>query len=505
MLSKSFLSILFFGVTLVFCQAPALTLSNYDTPSYGIGWNMNRIVGSDETGTYFFDDRNLVKLNKEGKVILRKEIPWPAYSPKTSWETYVLRGGRLWMLNRSDYDKSTGSRKVYAQEIDKSTFDFSGSPKVIDEAKGESKLRTPFQYILHTPSDKYITIVVPGENSYFKIFDANMDVLRDKTPFKYPVYPQMDYSESNRFNSNFSREWPGIITMGGVNVTSSYLISSFHCDEIGNVFMNVYRIRNSGGLMGMRPSKEKPGPNDLQSNSVLIYRKNAAEPMVLELDKEGAPSITTMTINKAGELVCGGFYMVEGAIRPAGIKYVTIDPVSAKVILNKEIALDYKVMEGLPTEPEDKVKSPFSPLPEKHFYEILPLVTEDFSKICFAFEHIAVHEADNAKSNEVPAHYPDCREIVSVCVSKEGELLWQKKLPRWLRTESHQRGPKSFLHTVSKGNYYAFYTDHPENVSKQNIKEMSFIFPEKDQLSLIQPEKKWGAIVYVIIDGNGSA
>ncbi len=476
-------------------QTVSLSITNLDKPI-----SMDRkegLIGQDETGIYqriqiahgasMFA---LTKLDLKGKSIAYKEVvPIDGMEKMRFSPHFFLSNGRLWMSVKH-YMLKQKKITLLVQELDRSTLEYKGDPKVIAEDAFAKDADFTSDFLKPEGSAYFVLMHGNAKGCDYRLYNSSFEPVRDNAHTNMPFDGSTDGFPFDVVSGSTTKQvWEAKTNVGNVfSGTTGKRMTGMVCDTAGNLCINIFftdckRNANEGYI----------------GNYLFLLPKGATNAAELKLDDNDNISFTSVHSDKS-EIVCAGFYSVSGEILPQGTRYLRAT-FNGQVTVNKRQAFNHDLLYSISDKPYETILFGNKPT---HEYHLMPFLEGNNGDAFLTFEHFTwTTTQPDAKGNTRTMQ--DIREIVAVRITSDGVVAWQHAIPRYLGLDDEVPQGKaegSFVRVVRNDNFYAAYIDAPENITLSSPRELKQVKPfHKGVINLKDPSKR--ALVLATITPNG--
>ena len=410
---------------------------------------LSGIIGSDKEGFFVLrtgyaslfnpnPTRILEKYSKEDNaLIFSRELKVTAVnSKKVQFEALYCIKGKL-LLFTSFYDKALNKNTAYAQEITEDGK--SGEAIEVDNITAESKRNTGnFDFRLSEDSTKILVYHNPPFDNYadekfsYKLLDSDLKELWSKK-FTLP------YKDKN------------------------FTISSYDIDNEGNVYM-LASIQLKSNATGLKKVKETFNPAYSFRVIAYYYKQDEMKEFEVELPSRKYISDITFNINRAGDVVCAGFYSNKSGASINGTFYMLIDAKSKEVKSesSKEFSMDF-LTQFMSERKASKNKGLYS-------YSLDYLLLRDDGSAVLVGEQYYVNEVcttdpkTGARRCNYHYYYND---IIVVSINNSAKIDWMIKVPKKQHSVNDGGYYSSYVLMDTKDNLFFMFNENPYNMKPE--------------------------------------
>ncbi|HTL83413.1 MAG TPA: hypothetical protein VL651_16975 [Bacteroidia bacterium] len=225
-------------------------------------------------------------------------------------------------------------------------------------------------------------------------------------------------------------------------------------------------------------------------HTVLIYDRSTDELVEYKVDLDPKfISDVKMTVNDSGDIICAGFYSNKSSNDVIGSFFMKIDKKTKEVV--KQGTMDFSQDFLAEFMSPRKVKSG----KELANYDLKYLVLRDDGGAVLVAEQyyeILVQNYDPASKMYTYTYYYYYNEIIVVSINADGQIAWEKKIPKYQVSRNDLGYYSSFSFAVSGDKMYFMFNDSPKNMDLKNGDKYKYMTNPKKSVAVLVTMDSYG-------------
>lgn len=406
--------------------------------------------------------------NAEMKLVQAKKLCLKRNGKPLTYESTLQLGGALYLFS-SAYEEGREKKRLFAQKINKQSLE---------------------------PGNEFLQVAEIGKGEKGGHFSWKLSENGSKLLLLYTYFSGSRKTYNLKvFNSELEEVWSkkdcAPFSQG------PYAIEQYEIDEEGNVYLL------STAFQDKRREKRQGAPDYAYYLTTYLQEGTAENKYRIRLPGKFLTDIR-IKVNKAQDIIGGGFYAEEGSFNLEGNCFFTIDGASSEVLIKSIAPFDSSfVKEGAQQHFAGSRRRNDSVRLEKFGLRLNDILLREDGSALLLGEQFSIHAQSSLKKNlfgkiKISSVYEyNFSNLLVVSINRHGETEWARKIKKQQHSVNDGGLYASFRTKMVKGKLYTVFNNYfltgPSTSGK--LKELSPFTPmlvgldrEGEQSSSILPK-----------------